>query len=73
MDNNKLLNLECDKAIANELNITLDFYQKYLIDNFNAWMYKQPDCYEMYFKNTIDVVNAAKWVQSVLIASKLTK
>lgn len=60
MDNNKLLDLECDKTIANELNITLDFYQKYLIDKFNAWMYKQDGRYEMYFKNIIDVVNTAK-------------
>jgi hypothetical protein len=66
-------NLEIDQMIAQHLNISADYYQKYLADNFNGDIiyFESGNRYEVYFKNKIDANKAVEWVDSLLIAKQL--
>lgn len=62
-----------DSDIADILNIDLDYYQEYLINNFNGWTFLNlNDNKEIYFDNEEDINKTIEWVELILVAIKLS-
>ena len=64
----------CDFNVADYLDIDLSYYHKCLVNNFNAWIFRIPNIgpKESYFNTKEDINKAIEWVNSLLVAAKLS-
>jgi len=63
-----------DFFVTSALNINLNYYQNYLIDNYNGFFVQSSRLSrEVYFKIKKNAEKASQWVESLLIAAKLAE
>ena len=58
-----------DYFISRALNISIMVYQNYLMENFNGYYFEM---HRVGFDNEDDAKNALEWINTLLLANKLT-
>lgn len=64
---------EIDSDIAAALNLTLNYYQTCLVNDYNGVIVEQHNSKDVYFKTEQDVNDTNKWIETIIIAAKLSE
>jgi len=61
--------ISCDAYIAVRVNMTLEDYRQFLIDNFNGFIKGMLE--EIYFPTEEDANKASEWIESMFVFNKI--